>query len=147
MSGNLVIGVKRSSSLHLTHPLTLRAVGAPQMIPQLPPFFSVLHCPLELRELQACPFPDVVFPSLLPRFCCRCCSRRLDFFQQVQEIKIKTLNRAFSFEMLCCVYFQLRNLLVSVTISGTRCGKHRQVSQVALRLPVASSIFFLAGVT
>ena len=28
-------------------------------------FFSVLHCPLGLGELQACPFPDVVFPPLL----------------------------------------------------------------------------------
>ena len=28
-------------------------------------FFSVLHCPLRLCELQACPFPDVVFPLLL----------------------------------------------------------------------------------
>ena len=26
--------------------------------------FSVLHCPLELGELQACPFPDVVFLPL-----------------------------------------------------------------------------------
>ena len=25
---------------------------------------NVLHCPLGLDELQACPFPDVVFPSL-----------------------------------------------------------------------------------
>ena len=25
-------------------------------------FFSVLHCPLGLAELQAYPFPDVVFP-------------------------------------------------------------------------------------
>ena len=25
-------------------------------------FFSVLHCPLGLGELLACPFPDVVFP-------------------------------------------------------------------------------------
>ena len=33
-----------------------------------PPVFSifpVLHCPLGLEELQACPFPDVVFPLLL----------------------------------------------------------------------------------
>ena len=29
-----------------------------------PPFFSVLHCPLRLGELQACPFPDVVLPPL-----------------------------------------------------------------------------------
>ena len=28
------------------------------------PFFPVLHCPLWLGELQACPFPDVVFPPL-----------------------------------------------------------------------------------
>ena len=27
-------------------------------------FFPVLHCPLGLAELQACPFPDVVFPNL-----------------------------------------------------------------------------------
>ena len=30
-----------------------------------PPFFPVLHCPRGLGELQACPFPDVVFPPLL----------------------------------------------------------------------------------
>ena len=29
-------------------------------------FFPVLHCPLGLGELQACPFPDVVFPLLPP---------------------------------------------------------------------------------
>jgi len=29
-----------------------------------PPFSPFLHCPLGLGELQACPFPDVVFPSL-----------------------------------------------------------------------------------
>ena len=28
------------------------------------PFFSVFHCPLGSAELQACPFPDVVFPPL-----------------------------------------------------------------------------------
>ena len=27
-------------------------------------FFPVLHCPLGLAELQACQFPDVVFPPL-----------------------------------------------------------------------------------
>ena len=26
--------------------------------------FPVLHCPLGLAEVQACPFPDVVFPPL-----------------------------------------------------------------------------------
>ena len=31
---------------------------------QFPPFFSVFHCPLGLGKLQACPFPDVVFPPL-----------------------------------------------------------------------------------
>ena len=46
-------------------PLTARAVWAPQMISQqFPPFFPVLHCPMGLDELQACPFPDVVFPPL-----------------------------------------------------------------------------------
>ena len=48
------------------NPLTSRVVGAPQMIfhNQFPPVFSVLHCLLGLGQLQACPFPDVVFPSL-----------------------------------------------------------------------------------
>ena len=57
-------------SLHSHHhptinPLTARVVGAPQMISQ-PVFFlfPVLHCPLGPAELQACPFPDVVFPPL-----------------------------------------------------------------------------------
>ena len=31
---------------------------------QFSPFFPVLHCPLGPAELQACPFPDVVFPPL-----------------------------------------------------------------------------------
>ena len=31
---------------------------------QFPPFFLVLHCPLGLGRLQACPFPDVVFQRL-----------------------------------------------------------------------------------
>ena len=47
----------------IINPLTARVVGAPQII--LRPVFSifpVLHCPLGLGELQACPFPVVVFP-------------------------------------------------------------------------------------
>ena len=31
---------------------------------QFPPFFPLFHCCLGLGEPQACPFPDVVFPSL-----------------------------------------------------------------------------------
>ena len=31
---------------------------------QFPPFSSVLLCPLGPGELQACPFPDVIFPPL-----------------------------------------------------------------------------------
>ena len=50
-----------------TFPLTARALGHHRWFHnQFPPFFfSVLHCPLGLSELQACPFPDVVFPPLL----------------------------------------------------------------------------------
>ena len=52
-------------SLSLICPLTARAIWAPQMIRnQFPPFSPVLHCPLGNGELQACPFPDVVFPPL-----------------------------------------------------------------------------------
>ena len=46
--------------------LTARVVWASQKI--LQPVFSifpVLHCPLGLAALQACPFSDVVFPPLL----------------------------------------------------------------------------------
>ena len=43
----------------IINPLTARVVGAPQMILQ-----PVSFCPLGLAELQACPFPDVVFPPL-----------------------------------------------------------------------------------
>ena len=49
----------------IINPLTARVVGAPQII--LQPLFSiflVLHCPPGLAELQAYPFPDVVFPPL-----------------------------------------------------------------------------------
>ena len=37
---------------------------------QFPPFFSVLHCPLELGELQACPFPNMSSSYL---FFCQLC--------------------------------------------------------------------------
>ena len=64
-------------SSHLNYSLTARVVGAPQMIcNQFFPFFPVLHCPLGLNKLQACLFPDVVFPPLplsalsSSRFCC-----------------------------------------------------------------------------
>ena len=54
--------------LHFTFPYPLIAgvARAPQMPSQpVSSIFSyVLHCPLGLGELQACPFPDVVFPRL-----------------------------------------------------------------------------------
>ena len=60
-----------------TYPLTAKVTGTPQMTSQ--PVFSivsVLHCPLELGDLQACPFPDVVFASFvlsaLPSFSFHC---------------------------------------------------------------------------
>ena len=44
----------------IINPLTARVVGAPEMILQpVSPFFPVLHYPLGLAELQACPFPNV----------------------------------------------------------------------------------------
>ena len=50
-----------------TYPLTARVVEARHrwLHNWIPPFFSVSHCPQGLGELQACPFPDVVFPLLL----------------------------------------------------------------------------------
>ena len=51
----------------IIYPLTMRVVGAPQMISQsVSSIFPVLHCPLGLGKLQACPFPDVIFPPLPP---------------------------------------------------------------------------------
>ena len=48
----------------IIYSLTARVVGAPQMILQFSSFFPVLHYPLGPAELQACPFPDVVFLNL-----------------------------------------------------------------------------------
>ena len=49
----------------IINPLTARVVGAPQIILQtIFSIFPVFHCPLGLAELQACPFPDDVFPPL-----------------------------------------------------------------------------------
>ena len=49
----------------IIYPLTARVVGTPQMISKpVSSIFFVVHCPLGLGELQACPFPDVVFPPL-----------------------------------------------------------------------------------
>ena len=47
---------------HFICPLTVRIVEPVSSIY----FFPVLHFPLRLGELQACPFPDVVFPPLPP---------------------------------------------------------------------------------
>ena len=67
----LLLGALRTTRLlslssHLIYPLTAKVVGVSQMIsqPVSSNFFPVLHCPLGLGELQACPFPDVVFPAL-----------------------------------------------------------------------------------
>ena len=50
----------------IIYPLTARVVGAPHddFATSFLHFFPVLHCPLGLGELQACPFPDVVFPPV-----------------------------------------------------------------------------------
>ena len=59
------VGVSMFIIIIIINPLTARVVGAPQII--LQPVFSiflVLHCLLGLAELQACPFPNVVFPPL-----------------------------------------------------------------------------------
>ena len=43
----------------------MRVTGAPQMTSRpISPLFSVLHFPLGLGKLQACPFPDVIFQPL-----------------------------------------------------------------------------------
>ena len=72
-------GTESSSSIIIINPLTARVVGAPELM--LQPVFSIFPCsplPLGLAELQACPFPDVVFPplplsaSLLPPFTVPC---------------------------------------------------------------------------
>ena len=49
----------------IIYPLTTRVAGAQQMISQsVFSIFPVLHCSLGPAELQVCPFPDVVFPTL-----------------------------------------------------------------------------------
>ena len=51
-----------TSHIIIIYPFNARVVGAPQMI--FKPISPVLHCPLGFGELQACPFPGVVFPNL-----------------------------------------------------------------------------------
>ena len=48
----------------IIYPLTARVVWAPQMI-SASSIFPVLRCPLGLAELQARPFPDIVFLPLI----------------------------------------------------------------------------------
>ena len=49
----------------IINPLTVRIVGHYRWFHnQFPPVSPVLHCSLGLNELQACPFPEVVFPPL-----------------------------------------------------------------------------------
>ena len=53
------------TSRHLTYHVTLGSLGHHRWFHnQFPPFFLVIHCPLGFGKLQACLFPDVVFPSL-----------------------------------------------------------------------------------
>ena len=52
---------------HHHHHLSLNREGrwgTSDFLNQFSPFFPVLHCPMGLGELQACPFPDVAFPHL-----------------------------------------------------------------------------------
>ena len=68
----IVNGVHRAQLLHpllwfiiivIIYPLTTRVVGHHRCFHnQFPQFSPVLHCPLGFGELQACPFPNVVFP-------------------------------------------------------------------------------------
>ena len=59
-----VWGISSSLHLHFTYPSTARVVGAPQMTSQSES--SIFLCsPLPSGTLQACPFPDIVFLSLL----------------------------------------------------------------------------------
>ena len=53
---------------HLIYPLTAGGRGGTtdDFTTSFPQFFPVLRCPLGLGELQACPFPDVVFQRLSP---------------------------------------------------------------------------------
>ena len=61
----LFYGCETCFIIIIINPLTARVVGAPQILcNQFSPFSPVLNCPLGLTELQACPFPDVVFPPL-----------------------------------------------------------------------------------
>ena len=54
-----------SNSFTLLIPQTRGSFGHHRWLHnQFPPFFSVLLCPLGLSEFQACPFSNVVFPSL-----------------------------------------------------------------------------------
>ena len=55
----------QNKTLISTTPLPQGSVGHCRWFHnQFPPFSSALHCPVGPGKLQACPFPDVVFPPL-----------------------------------------------------------------------------------
>ena len=54
----------KRKSLSLSIPQPRGSLGHRWFRNQFPQVFPVLHCPLGLGELQACPFPDDVFPPL-----------------------------------------------------------------------------------
>ena len=88
----------------IVNPLTARVVGAPHMILQpISPFFPVLHRPLGPAELQACPFPDVVFPSLplsalpsSPFHCALQSGQHWNCFKGNNQANIGTVSKATS---------------------------------------------------
>ena len=49
----------------IIYPLTARVVAPTMILQPVFSIFPVLRCPLGPAELQACPFPAVVFPPLL----------------------------------------------------------------------------------
>ena len=65
LSVKLLLLSAQSNLSHVIYPLSRGPLGHHRWFcSQFPPFFLVLHCPLGLAKLQACPFPDVVFPAL-----------------------------------------------------------------------------------
>ena len=68
--------------------------------------------------------------------------RKLAFLQQVEASKIKTENGGFCFDLFR-FYFQFRIHLCFVTTHGTGCRQFCETSQLAKKLPAASSLLFL----
>ena len=90
---------------------------------QFSPYFAVLHCPMRLGELKACPFRDVVFSPLLCRPCLLSSS----------TVPCKMILDRPDEQETCPYHFGLRLFTI---VRSSSCGPRREAGDVWCLPPV-----------